>query len=182
MKSLSIIALFTLFATITFGQTDEEITKMDKAWLSFERERAQLGGGQTLGFYYSRNKHLFGVRATHIAKDESHGIQKSDYVNKNVNHGSYNEYALTYGRIESTKFFFASLSTGISYLSGKRATAIFGSRSKFEEYQNYGIPLESQLYITPTKWFAVGLSLKNTFLAKEPTRSISIGIQIGKFR
>ena len=93
-----------------------------------------------------------------------------------------------YGRFAKASYGFASVSGGVSYVGGVRRGRLLSSSGWFSEkyekltFNTVGIPIEGQLFWTPTSFFGIGIC---GFANMNPEKSFFGGllcIKIGKLR
>lgn len=187
MKPQNII--FSIALALTFIQAASAQTlkpQENKTWVSIGADLAVHGSGTTLGIYHKRNKHLFGYRYTDIDRNQYFKLPLLSNVILDVldetDYGYYKEHVFSYGRMASSKYFYATISGGISFLAGEKPRFTNGKQNGMITYSGVGLPLESQLYFTPTSWLALGTTIRHTFNQHEQISGISFGIQLGKFR
>lgn len=121
----------------------------------FDSENTDNETGLSYGFNFSTQmkKGLFSIRFIH---NEEVIFLKTSLKE------SINDIGILYGRIAKIPFGFASVSGGISIVSGAH-------RGAFQNLDNYtfnyekkpfvtlGIPIESQLFWTPSRFFGLGI-------------------------
>ena len=161
--------MFISGGSFVYGQNTSSDSSGHFAWgylgLGVGSLGFEAGGFSTgVGFCYQIGKNIFSLRELYIGQ-----IPSEDYPFRGIG-----DIGFLYGRIAKASYGFASISAGISLVSGVRRN--------YYGFFTVGIPVEAQLFWTPLAFFGIGLyGFANLNIEKSFVGAL-LCIQLGKLR
>ncbi len=167
-----------VFNQILFFQAlAKDGTGNKQGWLnirfSFAGSTGFFGGGAGANLSYLSNAGLFSIRFIYI--EQAHTMEPVSLNNFQIKQIA--ELSGLYGLSTKTKWFLASLSSGIGIVVGKQK-----SNNEENSFSTIGLPLESQLFLRPLPAVGFGITIFVNVNSKKSYTGILFCLQIGKLR
>ena len=132
--------------------------------------------------YYLNNAHLISGRLF--------GVQQRTPLVTIPGFGSFHnenthDLGLLYGRLIKADFGYFSLSAGASYVGGRKYTKValvYGYEYLEERISTFGLPIEFQLFITPSDNFGLGFYGFANFNLERNFFGFGFALQYGELR
>ena len=130
--------------------------------------------------YYLNNAHLISGRLFGVQQRTPLISFGGSFHNENIH-----DLGLLYGRLIKADFGYFSLSAGASYVGGRKYTKVamgFGYEDLEERISTFGLPIEIQLFITPSDNFGLGFYGFYNFNLERNFFGFGFAIQYGELR
>lgn len=155
LKTLPFLLLFSLFFTSAQAQVTETNQARNLWWVFGGGGLSTQGGSVGFGLSHQFRPHILTARFVRNYDFDGGGTQAWDV-------------GMLYGRSYKTQHAMISGSAGLGYV-GPPA-----------EFGTVGIPLESQIFWTPTRYFGIGVYAFGNLNTKESYGGALLGLQFGR--
>jgi len=179
--------IFLILSLTSFAQ-DTAVVKNNNIWincgigLSSFRSGDEFGPAMNFEISYEKNNALFSCRFVH----------NTEFVLFTSPAETVWDFGLLYGKIKKYAYGSASMSCGISLIGGVRRGDYLsssgsgwfslGSNHDKRNFYNIGIPVEAQLFWTPTSVFGVGVSAFANLNLDKPFYGTTLLLQLGNLK
>jgi hypothetical protein len=153
LRSLLLVG-FLISNLAVFGQMPKTNQARNLFWVVGGGGISSLGGSVGVGASHQFKSHIISGRFVRNYDFDDHGTQNWDV-------------GALYGRSYKTGFAMISGSAGIAYVGGNANPTV-------------GIPLESQIFWTPTRYFGIGVYGFGNINTKNSFGGALLGLQFGR--
>jgi len=155
-RNLSLMLLIVISGSWLLAQAPTSISGLNQGWINVGpgivggKEFGGFGLGMSLSYY--PGKHIISGRYLTAINPLMIEIQKgASHIEDIVDVG------FSYGFIRKNKWGFVSVSSGIGVVRGNKKIGLDYASYKEEEFIIFGIPFESQIFLTPLPGLGIGL-------------------------
>ena len=181
MRRIFYLYLFVFIFGVNnlLSQSNTSITGIDQFWVDagygFISNSEMEVEGYNFSFSYFHDTGLYSIRW--ISGKEYNLFFMPNSFSLFPEH-NFHEYSLLYGRIFKDKIFYTSISTGLGYMKYDK----YISFNKQKNIHLVVIPINFQLFLTPTPVFGIGIDLNMNLNKEKVYYSGFLSLQIGLLR
>ncbi len=177
------ISLFLIFGVISsvHAQTSTKISSNNLMWMDIGIGSVgyKSFGGFSYGTIFSFHPDKFIYSGRYLTTVNPLMVE----IKRDITHiENIKEVSLLFGMIKRNNWGFASFSTGVGTIFAKKKIGVNYNKYKKEDKLTIGIPVESQLFITPTPVVGLGIYLLANINNEANYVGLLLCLQFGKLR
>ena len=179
-QNLKYISLLLFASTLLFAEGGTSISGYNQAWgnigMGVAMGPKMAGFGWGVGVSYYRGAFLISARYFNNSGGMGGEPLMVDPERQTVDYENMVDVGVCIGGIVKSKWGFASCAGGFGIITGDRRP--IGS-CLHERYTGFNLPMEAQIYLTPTPAFGIGVTLMGNINRISPTFGMMVCLQYG---